>query len=256
MTEALKAQAIELVKRKKFAEAEGPCRALLAAEPNDPYHPVNLAMVLNRLNRFAEAEALCRPVLARVPDFPPALERLANLLRVTGRLEEAEATYKRLIARVPTRADAWDGLALTYQGMGRYGDAFKAFGKAISLEPNKPDYKANAGMCHVLVGEFAKGLPLYEHRKRMDFFPKRKFTAPEWDGGPLKGALLVHGEQGFGDQMQMARFLGPLHARGIKVILECRPELVRLFKTCPYVQTVIARGTKPPPYAVHAWMLS
>ena len=60
----------------------------------------------------------------------------------------------------------------------------------------------------------------------------RTFSQPEWQGEPLNGrTLYIHGEQGFGDMVQFARFIPFVAKKGDKLIVECNPSLLRLFAT-------------------------
>jgi hypothetical protein len=60
----------------------------------------------------------------------------------------------------------------------------------------------------------------------------RKFNMPRWDGSwqPDK-TIMIHGEQGFGDNIQFVRFVNEAAMRVGKVILEVRTPLISLFKT-------------------------
>jgi hypothetical protein len=78
-----------------------------------------------------------------------------------------------------------------------------------------------------------------------------------WDGSPLNGkTILLHAEQGFGDTIQFARFIRMVAAQGGRVVVECHPELVRLFRDCSAAERVIARGEALPPFDQHAPLMS
>jgi hypothetical protein len=54
---------------------------------------------------------------------------------------------------------------------------------------------------------------------------------PLWDGSSFEGRrLLVHYEQGFGDNIQFCRYLPMVKGRGGTVIFECKRPLVGLFR--------------------------
>jgi hypothetical protein len=58
------------------------------------------------------------------------------------------------------------------------------------------------------------------------------FRQPRWEGQPLAGrAILLVGEQGLGDIIQMIRFARLLKQSDATVLVQCRPELQALLKT-------------------------
>jgi hypothetical protein len=108
-------------------------------------------------------------------------------------------------------------------------------------------------------GDFLRGWEEYEWRWKLKdaASPQRNFTQPQWDGGPLEGrTLLLHAEQGFGDAIQFIRYLPLVAQRGGKIILECQPELQRLFQTMAPDLPVVARGQTLPAFDVHCPLLS
>jgi thioredoxin-like negative regulator of GroEL len=61
--------------------------------------------------------------------------------------------------------------------------------------------------------------------------PQRTFVQPRWKGQALNGkTLLVWREQGLGDEIMFASMLDELRNLDGKVILECEPRLVEMFK--------------------------
>jgi hypothetical protein len=66
---------------------------------------------------------------------------------------------------------------------------------------------------------------------------------PEWRGEDVAGKrLLIWPEQGYGDQIQFARFARLLKARGAEVTLFCHAELAPLFAESMGVQALAASG--------------
>jgi hypothetical protein len=86
-------------------------------------------------------------------------------------------------------------------------------------------------------GDFKLGWSLYENRWFTDQGQAQwlPWEMPHWDGIVRPGMkLLVHGAQGFGDQIMFARYLPALDAMGIQSDLLCSPELTPLLKRLDY----------------------
>ena len=82
-------------------------------------------------------------------------------------------------------------------------------------------------------------------------------SQPLWDGGDLAGrTLLIHGEQGFGDQIQFARYVPLAAARGGGVIFECAPALARLFTSLAPGIRILPKGAPLPPFDVQTPLMS
>ena len=96
---------------------------------------------------------------------------------------------------------------------------------------------------YLSLGRYAEGWPLQAPRAALypDLVPPITATFPEWRGEPPAGkSVVIWIEQGFGDQIQMARFAGSLKARGAaRVTLGCRPEMAHLFSTLKGVDVLV-----------------
>jgi len=85
----------------------------------------------------------------------------------------------------------------------------------------------------------------------------RDFGLPRWRGEAAEGkTLLVHGEQGFGDNLQFCRYAPLAAARGLRVVLEVSRPLVRLMRGLPDIAQVVTHGEALPPFDLHCPMLS
>ena len=130
------------------------------------------ALALQTAGRHADAEALYRRILDYRPDS--VRHNLAAILRTTGRLDEAEAMLRA----------------------------------ALAINPNRPNSRFSLGMVLVQAGAYAEGWAMLEARRQVLRLPMPP-SLPEWRGEALAGRrLIVVGEQGFGDQILLARFAG------------------------------------------------
>jgi hypothetical protein len=82
----------------------------------------------------------------------------------------------------------------------------------------------------MLRGEFADGWRAYELRLLSEGRIPRKFPCPRWRGEPLEGkTILVHAEQGLGDEIMFASCVPDLLAAGARCVIDCHPKLGTLF---------------------------
>jgi hypothetical protein len=83
------------------------------------------------------------------------------------------------------------------------------------------------------------------------------FTSPRWDGAPLDGRhIVLHDEQGLGDQVMFARFAADVATRGGRVTIRCGAPLVTLFSALNGVHAVISDADPMPSHDVHASLMS
>jgi hypothetical protein len=205
------------------------------------------AVALQRAGRFAEAAEIYRPLAAIRLTVNLAIN-LGSCLHETG--DRAQALhYLSLAARErPGDPNARRLLGAAYGEAGRTGLAERELRAALAAKPGDGLTELALAGLFLSLGRYAEGWPLLAARAELhpDVVPPIRLAFPEWRGEPLAGkSVLVWVEQGFGDQIQMSRFMGSLKARGAaKVTLGCRPHLARLFATLAGADEVlpVARG--------------
>lgn len=151
---------------------------------------------------------------------------------------------------MPTPADAAFQALVAQGNRARFaGDAETAedaYRRALAMRPDNAPVKANLGLLLLSVGRYAEGWPFYEARRALggpDIPPPA--GVPLWQGEPVEGkSLLIWPEQGFGDEIQMARFAPVLRDMGARVTLACSPLLLRLFKSLKV--SVASNEARPP----------
>jgi ADP-heptose:LPS heptosyltransferase len=177
-----------------------------------PLRYIGLASRYRARGRYSEALAAGRKALTIDPKNPNALHNLARLLADLGRIREAEALQRKAIA--VSQGDIYRyGLGLNLLSQGRYSEGW-------------PFYEARTRITSLRAG-FPQGV---------------KF--PRWMGEDISDKrIAVFPEQGFGDQLQFARFLPQLRERCGEIVLLTPPALVRLFELAfPDTTVVKASG--------------
>jgi hypothetical protein len=88
--------------------------------------------------------------------------------------------------------------------------------------------------------------------------PSRSFQAQRWTGREsLQGrTILIHAEQGVGDAIQFARYVGVVAELGARVVFETYAPLMSLFRGRWGVAELMANGEAPPPVDFHCPLMS
>lgn len=247
----------------------------------------NLGITLSDNGRWAEAAASFAEAIRIQPDTAAFHSNRGNALKELGDLDGAAAELKTAIALQPENAEAHNNLGAVYSEQElheaavecylkaialnpRYGDAYTNMGnslfatgnperavescrKAVEVAPESPAAHWNLAVALLRTGNFEVGWPEHEWRLHTKLkFPKRPFPQPQWKGEDLAGrTILLHCEQGFGDGIQNVRYVKLVARRGGRIVLECHPELRRLFDRYPGADQVIARGEPLPDFDMH-----
>jgi len=260
---AAKAQALFLagLKHQEAGKLEKALDAYTQSATLDRRNPDlfnNLGVALQSQGRIAAAEACYRRASALRPEDVGCLSNLGSALRLQGKYAEAETVYNRARALAPTQPRPVFNAGHLYRDMGRPEEAQACFEQTLALEPDNKEALWDRALAQLQKGDYANGFQGYETRWGLKSLTKRPVALPLWDGGPLEGrSLYLQDEQGFGDALQFARFIPEVKRRGAgKVILECQPELMRLFALMPGVDAVVGRHAGTPGCACYAPLLS
>ncbi|MDR3404122.1 MAG: tetratricopeptide repeat-containing glycosyltransferase family protein [Chthoniobacter sp.] len=253
----------------RMEAAEALYRQIVAAEPGKAEAWQQLGLVASAARRHEEATVCFRRMVELRPDLAEAHCNLGAALTEVGAWDEGVASFRRALILDPRMAEAHSNLGRTLTKQGRYDEAVAAIECALKLKPGVPatygnlghalfrsgrfdeavacyrewiarhpqDATAHRSLGHVLLllGHFAEGWKEFEWRQNDPATPwvHRRFSQPRWDGTAMPGeTLLLHAEQGFGDAIQFLRYLPLVHRRAAasRVIIECPPKLVRLFR--------------------------
>jgi hypothetical protein len=159
------------------------------------------------------------------------------------------------------KVDTVYNLGLALRDLGRNEDALACFDKTLAEQPDNVDCLWDRALSQLLLGDLENGFVQYEWRWHLSYNPPRGFAQALWDGGDLTGkTILLHHEQGFGDSLQFIRFVPAVKARAkggeCTVVVECQPELARLFETVDGVDEVVPSGEALPAFDVYAPLMS
>jgi hypothetical protein len=202
-----------------------------------------LASGHHQRGRLAEADAIYRQILKDEPQNPWAIHLFGVLMHQRGNTEAGIELIRRAIQIDPTAHGFYSNLGVILNDSGRLEEAAAAYHQALKFAPEDADYRWNFAINRLVAGDLEAGWEEFEWRLRS---PKRNlyrgFPQPQWNGEALAGkTILLHTEGGFGDAIQFIRYVPMVVQRGGRIILECQPELERLFSQIQGIGQIVTR---------------
>lgn len=234
-------------------------QAVLIAVPNHPMALCGVGRVSIQLGDNAAALQVLDIALAVSPELAEARNARGAALQNLGRLDEAEAEFRRVVDALPGHAGPLLNLAAALAAQGKVDAAEDTFRQVLALSPEDPTAAYNLGLLRLLKGEFAAGWAGFECRDRASNvgLAQVRSSRPRWRGAPAPDkTLLIHAEQGLGDNIQFARFVPLVAERVGRVILEMPEPLTKLFEGTTGASQVIARGGPLPEHDFHIPIMS
>jgi tetratricopeptide (TPR) repeat protein len=225
-----------------------------------------LAEVLNRQGNEQQASGRSGAALESydrtltlMPGYGDALNNRAVALWNMGRVEEALAGFDAALARRPDYVEAHFNRGNVLRDMLRLDDAMASFDRATAVDPGFAPAHRNKGFCALLRGDFARGLPLYEWRKKLSPpIEARSYLQPLWTGAEdIRGkTVFTYVEQGLGDTIQFWRFIAQLQTRGARVVVSVQDGLMALLANAsPKVELLDSRAV-PARFDCHIPLMS
>jgi tetratricopeptide (TPR) repeat protein len=205
-----------------------------------------LGTVWQKLADFKKAARYFARAAELEPQQPNHFYSLGNAVYRLDDMERATEAFQQAVKLNPRDAESWNNLGKCLKELNRVEEAIAAYDRALQLKPSYLLALQGRAISLLTAGRLAEGYRDYE--QRWQTLRRREFAMPYWDGQPAPGkTLFFHAEQGFGDGIQSARYARLARRRCARVILECRPELKRLFTNSGVADEVIAYGEPIPP---------
>ena len=165
--------------------------------------------------------------------FPEALTNLGCNYRNAFKNDMAEKFWLEALKheKLPkAQSGILSNMAALFLYEGQPDRAIEYADKAIALDPANTKALANRGIACLEKGEWAEGWKGWRYTNMTGDRPKVVYgNLPEWDGTPGQ-TVIVHGDQGIGDEIFFASALPDMQRVCKKVILDCHPRLPELFQ--------------------------
>ncbi|CAE6700833.1 hypothetical protein R69888_00734 [Paraburkholderia haematera] len=218
--------------------------ALLRAYALDPaIHPelpLQLVLAFREVRDWHTVERVCRERLARNPADAEMAWQLSHAQWQCNDAAAAEATMRAADAAAPGNVHVLAAIGMYLAEQARFADAETALHAALTLDPSTSQAAVDLGDLKLRRGDWPNAWPHFaarltrEDREPNNVVRMMERLCPCWQGEPLAGkTLIVHSEQGNGDDIQMVRFVPELAARvrdeGGRLVLAVRRALRPLF---------------------------
>ena len=229
------------------ASAAALLESAIARRPPDARALELLAHALLSQGRHTQAEAALGAALALQPDSLALHGAWCALLTATRGFEAARAAYLEALLRFPAQALLHYNYGVLCSRNGRKDIALDAYARAASLDPDLHLARLNLALDLFILGRYREGGAIYESRWELSSALAGVYGFPrtsQWQGGPLDGkSLLLWAEQGFGDTLQMIRYVPAVAARGAaSVHVRVPAPFLRLFRQVPGVTSWISES--------------
>ena len=225
-----------LMLQEKWPEALIFCLQLLAIEPNDYEGHINFGICHLKTNNPDLALSEFNRAIEIDPYLPAAMINKGNLLLEQNLFSEARHYLQQALQINPNSEEALIGLGNLHNELKDYKQGLNYLSKAITINENNSFAKWNKSLSLLRLGDFKEGWSLYESRWQVPGMGEhaRFHHLPLWLGAEplLNKTILVYAEQGFGDAIQMSRYLLTLEQEmRAKVIFAVPNPLTELMKS-------------------------
>ncbi|GMR08511.1 MAG: hypothetical protein BMS9Abin26_1516 [Gammaproteobacteria bacterium] len=163
------------------------------------------------------------------PSNTDCLINLGVAYKDSEQYDMAIATFQKAMVLKPESPIVLSNLGITNRYIGNMDVALDYCRKALELDP---DYEAghnNLATAELVHGNYAEGWKEYEWRLK-DKPHAHRFRYPRWNNEPLQGkTILIHGEQGLGDEIMFASCLPDIIEKAKQCLIHCDPRLASLY---------------------------
>ena len=200
----------------------------LTTNPDDLHLRYCVASLYSELYKSGIAISILRGVVKEAPNHPQAWNNLGIAYKNSGQWRPAYDAYMKAL-ELNYDASVLVNMSGLYINNGTPDEAVKWAEKGLKLDPSLPQLKNHRALGKLERGEFEEGFKLYDGRFQLPGWSDRKYSGPIWDGSPVK-KLLIHGEQGLGDEILFMTAIDRVRDRADEIILECATRLVPIFE--------------------------
>lgn len=179
-------------------------------------------------------------------------EGYINLASAFSDAKDRESEFSILVkatSEFPNYALGFYNLGINYYGTRQLEPSINSYKRCLEIDPGFDSARLALSISLLMNKSYLEGFELYESRFGVSpNCPIRSFSSNRWYGESVSedSTILVSLEQGFGDMIQMLRYLPLLKHIFKSVFIEVQPEMKRLVQhSFPYVDVVVFPDPHP-----------
>lgn len=232
-------KALRCLQSGDFKTAQDIYTNIIDAFPDNDAAMHGLGNVAAGNGNYGVATNWFRRAVEQRPENLSSLMNLSPTLRRAGLNEKAIDICKIVDERISVsgisdeQKDKWryDNLcnwAGCYINYGMPEKSLELTEKALALRPGHCTAMNHKGLALLEMGKWKEGFEAWESRLDRPEFAVRDYGVPYWDGKETD-TLVIHGEQGVGDEVMFASAVEEAKALCKQVVIECEGRLVPIF---------------------------
>lgn len=224
-------------------------------KPDESMYHYNAATYADRMNNALRAMLHYQRCLHIDPNHTDTLWNYSEHLRLDGHIEMAIECLHKLIALGKDHYDKfYNRLIACYALLEQYSTQTADLYHKLLQNPDDHIARWGFALDELKHERFESGFAFYNRRFESSSLNNAycyDFPYPLWDGVFHKGqTLLIHGEQGLGDEMMFLSTMNELLAEAkhtdTRIVIACKPALARLFAISFPSTTVFAHKYDQP----------
>ncbi|MEK7989548.1 MAG: tetratricopeptide repeat protein [Thiotrichaceae bacterium] len=282
--ESLIKKAAECKKKQDMIQAEACYRQAIVLQPESLDTWGNLGNLLRLEERYEEAIDCYKIILKQEPKHIAALNNIGNTYSDLGEFKQAINVYEKILTIQPDLAEVYINLGVIYKESNELDKAKKCYKKALKLKPNIPEAQHNLNSVYISLGKLDKALECCKKAialndkyamghlgKALVLLTLGRFGSETWleylwreerlntqeKLSPIAELprdltgkkVLVHQEQGLGDELFFLRFIALLKQRGARVLYRSGNKLTTVLRRIDLIDEVLPQYINPLPQA-------
>ena len=196
--------AFKLHQNGDLKEAEILLKKNLASFPKHLPSIFLLGTLSAQIHKFQTAKKLLKQTIKIKPEFKEGHNNLGNVFQELGEYQKALSCYQQAIKLNPEYAEAHYNLGCVLERFGKMNEALLSYTTATQYKLNYTKALHNLGRVQLATDDYKNGWIGHELRKggtQKTYKSLEVLDKKIWNGKKIEGPLIVHGEQGIGDEI-------------------------------------------------------